>query len=821
MSQINKDDFLATLRKSNILAPETLQAWLDENPTTDGQHTALELSKAGLITRWQAKYLLAGRHLLRIGNYVLLERLSQDDLGDLFIANHESLDRKVQIQFLATDLKTGTPQCDQFLQRVGKVSELDHPNLIHLYDVDQEKGRYYVVTEFFPGQTLSDVAGTLDSATLARVLLQVTDALEFLHHKQITHGSVSANEVTISANNEVKLGGLALAPLRSGNAESPSSDYEQLGELASNAFRQLPITEQTGRLESLVAGIGSDFSSPEETRQGLMAYLNHPSQIAPADDIPEGISLEDSPEDNLAVAPQVESPSGAQPVQAGNRTLSEVSNKPYLILGAAILLGVVILGATIFIAMSLSGNVEVAQPSPYKPGNSRRAIKERDSEDELKAGVLDAPPASPFIVKQETIPTQGATDAPPAKPTTDAPPAKPATDPPPAKPATDLPPAKPATDLPPAKPATDPPPAKPADPPQAATPPAKSTVGNQGNPQKPAPFANLPRYFDIPIHTDEQAVSLGKIKPNPKFLLGVKLISGPEISKSKLFFDLQPNHTKEARQWDILYKNRETDTGVPVAKFIYQGNDFRFQWYPAAADDKNVNYLKNCVVKFEVGSNRDERVLRKPFHIRNFKLAADNPEVKADAEVAWLPNPKFIKTELGSMAAETFGKNFFANPLIAKKTPVRIAFSDIDYEQMSSILLTADVRSKIKLSATLQVHALPGQKPKLGKPSLFDSTALALQQNATLLQQRHQQFSGAPIAQLRKLPNYQTLTDPQKKQLAARMKQEADVALEKSKKFVEQKKNSVDKFYGKVIPITISYQMGNRVIPLATTKSGQ
>ncbi|MEE2826290.1 MAG: hypothetical protein VYE64_06655, partial [Planctomycetota bacterium] len=385
-----------------------------------------------------------------------------------------------------------------------------------------------------------------------------------------------------------------------------------------------------------------------------------------------------------------------------------------------------------------------------------------------------------------------------------------------AKPVTDPPPAKPATEPPPAKPATDPPPAKPP----AATPPANSAEGNQGTP-KPAPFANLPRHFDLPINTDEQAVSLGKIKPNPKFLLGVKLISGPEISKVKLFFELQPNHTKEARQWDILYKNRETDTGVPVAKFIYQGNDFRFQWYPAAADDKNVNYLKNCVVKFEVGSNRDERVLRKPFRIRNFKLVVDNPEVKADAEVAWLPNPKYIKTELGPMAVKTYGKNFFASPLITKKTPVRIAFSDIDYEQMSSILLTADIRSKIKLSATLQVHALPGQRPKLAKPALFESTATALQQNATILKQRHQQFSGTPIAQLRKLPNYQNLTDPQKNQMAARMKQEADVALEKSSKFVEQKKNSVDKFYGKVIPITISYQMGNRVIPLATTKSGQ
>ena len=122
MSTINKDDFLAALRKSNVLSPEVLQAWLDKNPTNDGQQTALHLSKAGLITRWQAKYLMSGRHLLKIGNYVLLERISQDELGDLFIANHESLDRKVLIQFLPTELNADKAKVDCFLQRVGIAS---------------------------------------------------------------------------------------------------------------------------------------------------------------------------------------------------------------------------------------------------------------------------------------------------------------------------------------------------------------------------------------------------------------------------------------------------------------------------------------------------------------------------------------------------------------------------------------------------------------------------------------------------------------------------------------------------------------------------
>ncbi len=142
MSTNNKDEFLAALRKSDVLSADILQTWIANNPTDDAQKTAIELVRAGLITRWQAKYLMSGRHLLKIGSYVLLERLAQDDLGDLFIANHTSLNRKVQIQFLPAELKPDSEECKRFLQRVGIASELDHPNLVHIYDVDQEKGRY-------------------------------------------------------------------------------------------------------------------------------------------------------------------------------------------------------------------------------------------------------------------------------------------------------------------------------------------------------------------------------------------------------------------------------------------------------------------------------------------------------------------------------------------------------------------------------------------------------------------------------------------------------------------------------------------------------
>ena len=192
-----------------------------------------------------------------------------------------------------------------------------------------------------------------------------------------------------------------------------------------------------------------------------------------------------------------------------------------------------------------------------------------------------------------------------------------------------------------------------------------------------------------------------------------------------------------------------------------------------------------------------------------------------DPELDWLPDPKYITTQLGEMNEKQYGKNFFENGVITKKEPVRIAFSDIDYEQMSSILLTADIKSKVKLSAALQLHAVPGQRPKLAKPALIESTTTSLQRNAAMLNGNYSQFNATPIANLRKLPAYKSITDPQKRALAAQLKKAADIEKERSIKFSAQKTNSIDKFYDKVIPITISYKLGNREIPLATTTAGK
>ena len=104
MTANSKDDFLACLKASKVIVPEQLDEALAGFDSDDPRQIAMALVRRKLLTKWQAKYLVAGHSRLHVGNYQLLERLRRNEFGDRFLAVHEQLDRLVEIQILPKSL---------------------------------------------------------------------------------------------------------------------------------------------------------------------------------------------------------------------------------------------------------------------------------------------------------------------------------------------------------------------------------------------------------------------------------------------------------------------------------------------------------------------------------------------------------------------------------------------------------------------------------------------------------------------------------------------------------------------------------------------
>src|SRR5262245_39198500 len=140
--------FLKAIQRSALFSADALEKIRQQaTDTPDPKQLARDLVRGGLLTRWQAAQLLHGFHALTIGKYKLLDELGAAPTGRLYLAEHAQMGRRHTLKVLARRL-AGNPQAvKQFLTSAQNACGLDHHNISHVYDVNQEGDKHYVVME--------------------------------------------------------------------------------------------------------------------------------------------------------------------------------------------------------------------------------------------------------------------------------------------------------------------------------------------------------------------------------------------------------------------------------------------------------------------------------------------------------------------------------------------------------------------------------------------------------------------------------------------------------------------------------------------------
>jgi serine/threonine protein kinase len=255
-------EYLALLEKSQLLeATQWQQAESTAEKTAEVRQLAQRLVDLGLLTGWQSRFLLSGRHRLRIGQYRLLNQLPPDHAGDRFVAVHEPLNRKVEVLILPRSATQDRRRVRKFLREASRVAELDHDNLARLFDVDQQDGRYFLVFEHDAGSPPSSLpAGSLTAADIASIVAQTLDGIAYAHEQGVLHGSLDESRIRIDQRNRVTICNFGLAhvidqlaiPGRNSGAfalpPDACNDVARAGQLGQRLFE----------LHRAKAGIGSE-----------------------------------------------------------------------------------------------------------------------------------------------------------------------------------------------------------------------------------------------------------------------------------------------------------------------------------------------------------------------------------------------------------------------------------------------------------------------------------------------------------------------------------------------------------------------------------
>jgi serine/threonine protein kinase len=150
-----------------------------------------------------------------ISHYEILEEVGRGGMGAVYKARDTHLDRFVAIKVLPSEKVSNPERKRRFVQEAKSASALNHPNIIHIYDIDQQDGIDYIAMEYVTGKTLDRLIPRhgmrLDD--VLKYSVQIADALTKAHGAGIVHRDLKPGNIMVTDDGHVKVLDFGLAKL--------------------------------------------------------------------------------------------------------------------------------------------------------------------------------------------------------------------------------------------------------------------------------------------------------------------------------------------------------------------------------------------------------------------------------------------------------------------------------------------------------------------------------------------------------------------------------------------------------------------------------
>jgi serine/threonine protein kinase len=168
-----------------------------------------------------AEELKAGMIGSTLGHYRVEKQLGRGGMGEVYLADDVSLNRKVALKFLP-DIFSGDPERMARFEREAKLlASFNHPNIAAIHGLEQAKGKRFIILELVEGETLAHKLskGPLSVEKALGICRQIAEALEAAHEKGIIHRDLKPANVMITGGQRVKLLDFGLAKALSSEAQ--------------------------------------------------------------------------------------------------------------------------------------------------------------------------------------------------------------------------------------------------------------------------------------------------------------------------------------------------------------------------------------------------------------------------------------------------------------------------------------------------------------------------------------------------------------------------------------------------------------------------
>lgn len=170
----------------------------------------------------------------RLGHYLVLDKLGSGGMGDVYVADDTRLNRRVALKFLRPEAAEARDSRARFLREARAAAALSHPNIVHLYSVEESGDLVFITMELVQGCSLRQLLSNGTGLPLAKTVsfaAQMAEGLACAHAAGIVHRDLKPGNVMVTDEERVKILDFGVAkflePISTQDPERPTPTTEE------------------------------------------------------------------------------------------------------------------------------------------------------------------------------------------------------------------------------------------------------------------------------------------------------------------------------------------------------------------------------------------------------------------------------------------------------------------------------------------------------------------------------------------------------------------------------------------------------------------
>lgn len=148
------------------------------------------------------------------GRYKIIRLIGSGGMSNVYLGHDLILDRDVAVKVLRFDFQNNREALRRFQREALSATQLVHPNIVSVYDVDEDEGHQYIIMEYVEGTDLKQHIrnnGQTSPEEAIHLMGQVLSAIALAHRNRIIHRDIKPQNLLIDQDNTVKVTDFGIA----------------------------------------------------------------------------------------------------------------------------------------------------------------------------------------------------------------------------------------------------------------------------------------------------------------------------------------------------------------------------------------------------------------------------------------------------------------------------------------------------------------------------------------------------------------------------------------------------------------------------------